>query len=72
MFKYNPLQYKSVPLHHSFQVLKRFNIRIRLESVCVFPMLTHLDVGLLSVDILLALLQKTPVLETLVLKVSNY
>jgi hypothetical protein len=31
-----------------------------------------LDVGLVSVDILLALLQKTPVLKTLVLKVSNY
>lgn len=39
---------------------------MRLESVCVFPMLAHLDVGLLSVDILLALLEKTPVLKTLV------
>ncbi|XP_024639872.1 F-box/FBD/LRR-repeat protein At3g14710 [Medicago truncatula] len=46
-----------------FEVLKLFNMR--LESVCVFPMLAHLDVGLLSVDILLALLEKTPVLKTL-------
>jgi hypothetical protein len=34
--------------------------------------LTRLEVGLVSVDNLLVLLQKTPVLKTLVLKVSNY
>jgi len=42
------------------------------ENLCVFSMLTQLELGLVSVDILLALLQKTPVLKTLVIKVRNY
>jgi len=52
---------------HPFQVVLKLP-----EHLCVFPMLTHLEVGFLSVDILLALLRKTPVLKTLVLKVRSY
>ncbi|XP_024635820.1 uncharacterized protein [Medicago truncatula] len=36
--------------------------------ICVFSMLTNLDVYFVSVDVLLALLQKSPVLKILALK----
>jgi hypothetical protein len=37
-----------------------------------FAMLTHLDLGSVSSKVLLGLLQKSPVLNTLVFKVGNY
>ncbi|RHN53368.1 putative FBD domain-containing protein [Medicago truncatula] len=62
-----------------FHLLKQFSharsikfevskVLMQPKELCVFPMLTDLEVGLVSVEILLALLQKTPVLKTLVLK----
>jgi len=40
-------------------------------QLCVFSMLTNLEVYHVSVDVLLALLQKSPVLKILALKVGN-
>lgn len=37
-----------------------------------FATLTHLDLGSVSDEVLLCLLQKSPVLNTLVFKVGNY
>ena len=37
-----------------------------------FAMLTNLDLGSVSGEVLLGLLQKSPVLHTLVFKVGNY
>jgi len=60
------LQYETVSFCHSFQVI------LLPKDLREFPSLTHLEVGLVNVGILLVLLEKTPVLKTLILKVCNY
>lgn len=42
-----------------------------VEDLPSFEMLSHLELDIVTGEILLALLQKTPSLKTLVLKVSN-
>jgi hypothetical protein len=40
-------------------------------DIPVFSKLSHLELGLITIDVLIGLLQKSPDLKTLVLKVSN-
>jgi hypothetical protein len=40
-------------------------------EVPAFSKLSHLELGLVTIEVLIGLLQKSPVLKTLVLKVSN-
>ena len=52
----------------SIQVLTQPNVAVLPK----FEMLSHLELGFVNVEVLLGLLQKSCVLNTLLFKVGNY
>jgi hypothetical protein len=57
-----------VSLIYVIQVLTQPNVAVLPK----FAMLSHLELGIVSVEVLLGLLQKSSVLNTLLFKVGNY
>jgi hypothetical protein len=61
------LQYTNKFLY-DIQALIQQNVAVLPE----FPMLSHLELGLIRFDVFLGLLQRSPILKTLTFKVGNY